>query len=163
MKFRNVGVASTAAIIMLTAGCSSESGNTPLNVEKANIVVPAFPSIDPASLYITQMDGLFADQGLNVTIEPAQAWATKYPTTLEAFTRALSRGQQIADTDRAAVAFAVEKYLHITPATAAFLSLPSFPTGVDAVRLQRVVSAMLRFGLLPEKDTSFKIQAMTGG
>jgi hypothetical protein len=46
MKFRHVGVASTAAIIMLAAGCSSGSGgNTPrLNIEKTNIVVDAFLS-----------------------------------------------------------------------------------------------------------------------
>jgi hypothetical protein len=37
-----------------------------------------------------------------------------------------------------------------------------FPTGVDPVRLLRVVSAMLAFGLLPAKDRSFRIQAMTG-
>ena len=101
----------------------------------------------------------FPIQGYAVT----QAWAAKYPHTLEAFTRALSQGQEIADTDRAAVQLAVEKYLGIPPATAAFISLPSFPAGVDAVRLQRVVSAMLLFGLLPAKDQSFKIRTITGG
>ena len=326
MRFRNVGVASAVAIVMLAAGCSGGSSNTaPLNVEKTDIVVDAFPAIDSAGLYIAQMDGLFADQGLHVTIEPVQAtqttqteidgqlsgtyditagdyvtyidnelagtaklriiaeasflqpnvltllvkggspigsidqlkhkvisvnapddigtllvdsllvehgilpdqvrfnngvaflavaqnldsntinaafapepfvslyeekagleeladldqgsttdfpiqgyavtqaWAAKYPNTLKAFTRALSQGQQIADTDRAAVELAVEKYLQVPASTAAFISLPSFPAGVDAVRLQRVVSAMLRFGLLPPKDQSFKVQAMTGG
>ena len=327
MRFRNVGVASAAAITMLAAGCSGGSSNntTPLHVEKTDIVVDAFPAIDSAGLYIAQMDGLFADQGLHVTIEPiqatqttqteidgqlsgtyditagdyvtyidnelagtaklwiiaeasflqpnvltllvkggspidsidqlrhkvisvnapddigtllvdsllvehgispkqvtfnsgvafpavarsldtdtvnaafapepfvsldeqnagveeladldqgstadfpiqgyavTQAWAAKYPNTLEAFTRALSQGQEIADTDRAAVELAVEKYLLIPPATASFISLPRFPAGVDAVRLQRVVSAMVRFGLLPPEDQSFKIQAMTGG
>jgi NitT/TauT family transport system substrate-binding protein len=327
MRFRNVGAASAAAIMMLAAGCSGGSGNNaaPLNVEKTDIVVDAFPAIDSAGLYIAQMDGLFAAQGLHVTIEPVQetqttqteingqlngsyditagdyvtyidnelagtaklrliaeasflqpnvltllvkggspidsidqlkhkvisvnapddigtllvdsllvehgispkqvtfnsgvafpavaqdlganminaaftpepfvsydeqnagiqeladldqgsttdfpiqgyavtqAWAARYPHTLEAFTRALSQGQEIADTDRAAVQRAVEKYLGIPPATAAFISLPSFPAGVDAVRLQRVVSAMLQFGLLPAKDQSFKIQTITGG
>jgi ABC-type nitrate/sulfonate/bicarbonate transport system substrate-binding protein len=33
-------------------------------------------------------------------ISVTQAWAAKYPNTLEAFTRALSQGQEIADTDR---------------------------------------------------------------
>jgi len=32
----------------------------------------------------------------------------------------------------------------------------------DSAGLQRVVSAMLTFGLLPPKDRSFRIQAMTG-
>jgi hypothetical protein len=65
MRFRNVGVASAAAIKMLAAGCSSGSSNNPapLNVEKTDIVVDAFPAIDSAGLYIAQMDGLFADQG----------------------------------------------------------------------------------------------------
>ena len=327
MRFRNVGVATATAIMMLAAGCSGGSGSNtaPLNVEKADIVVDAFPAIDSAGLYIAQMNGLFADQGLHVTIEPiqatqttqteidgqlngsyditagdyvtyidnelagtaklriiaeasflqpnvltllvrggspidsidqlrhkvisvnasddigtllvdsllvehgispkqvtfnsgvtfpavaqdldtntinaafapepfvsldeqnagieeladldqgstqdfpiqgyavTQAWAAKYPNTLKAFARALSQGQEIADTDRAAVELAVEKYLKIPPATAAFISLPSFPAGVDSVRLQRVVSAVLRFGLLPPKDQSFRVQTMTGG
>ena len=46
--------------------------------------------------------------------------------------------------------------------TAAFISLPTFPLDVDGVRLQRVVSAMLRFGLLPSSDSSFKVTSMIG-
>jgi hypothetical protein len=53
---------------------------------------------------------------------------------------------------------AVAKHLGI----AAFISLPSFPLGVDAVRLQRVVNAMLRFKLLPAQDQNFKITSMIG-
>ena len=72
MRFRNVGVATATAIMMLAAGCSAGSGSNtaPLNVEKTDIVVDAFPAIDSAGLYIAQMNGLFADQGLHVTIEP---------------------------------------------------------------------------------------------
>jgi NitT/TauT family transport system substrate-binding protein len=100
----------------------------------------------------------FPVQGYAVT----QAWAQKYPNTLKAFTTALSQGQQIADTNRGAVEKAVEKYLHIAPAVAAFISLPGYPLGVDPVRLQRVVSAMVRFKLLPSQDSSFKITSMIG-
>jgi hypothetical protein len=57
---------------------------------------------------------------------------------------------------------AVHTYLGVTSTAAAFISLPTFPLGVDAVRLQRVVSAMVRFGLLPEQDSSFKISSMIG-
>jgi NitT/TauT family transport system substrate-binding protein len=327
MKSRNVLIASAVAVTMLAAGCSSGSGNaTPkLKLEKTSIVVDAFPAIDSAGLYIAKMDGLFAAQGLDVTIEPVtipppstqtlidgqtagkyditagdyvtyieneldgkaklrivaeasflqpnvlallvkegssinaigqlkgrtvsvnapndigtllvdslllehgiapklvrfnnnvafpnvaqtladnqvsasfspepftsldeetggieeladldqgstqdfpiqgyvvtQAWADKYPNTLKAFTTALSQGQEIADTDRAAVEKAVEAYLGVKAPVAAFISLPAFPLGVDAVRLQRVVSAMVRFGLLPEQDSSFKISSMIG-
>lgn len=97
----------------------------------------------------------FPIQGYAVTA----AWAQKYPDTLKAFTIALNQGQQIADTDRAAVEAAIEKYLGVPKETAAFISLPTFPLGVDPVRLQRVVSAMTRFGLLPQ-GTNFKVTGM---
>jgi NitT/TauT family transport system substrate-binding protein len=100
----------------------------------------------------------FPIQGYAVT----QAWADKYPNTLKAFNLALSQGQEIADTNRAAVETAIERYLDIPKETAAVISLPTFPLGVDAVRLQRVVSAMLRFELLPPKEASFKVTSMIG-
>jgi NitT/TauT family transport system substrate-binding protein len=327
MKSRNVLIASAVSIMVLAAGCSSGSadGAAGLKLEKTSIVVDAFPAIDSAGLYIAEMDGLFARQGLNVTIVPVgkippstqdlingqekgiyditagdyvtyfdnelngtahlriiaeasflqpnvltllvksgstinsigqlrnrtvsvnapddigtvlvdslltehgiapnevkfnndvpfpavaqelshnavsasfspepfvsldeesagiqeladldqgstqdfpiqgyavtQAWAAKNPNTLKAFDTALSQGQEIADTNRAAVEKAVEKYLAIPAPVAAFISLPTFPLGVDAVRLQRVVSAMVRFNLLPQKDLSFKVSSMTG-
>ena len=46
----------------------------------------------------------FPIQGYAVTA----AWAKKYPNTLKAFTTALSQGQEIADTNRAAVETAIE-------------------------------------------------------
>ena len=333
MKPRNMLIASAVAVSMLAAGCSSGgsgSGTPRLKLEKTNIVVNAFPAIDSAGLYVAQDKGLFAAQGLNVTIVPvpkgpppstqdlingqvagkyditagdyvtyiedqlgaagapqhdlrivAEAsflqpnvltvlvkggseisqvsqlkgknvsvnapndigtllidsllvshgltpqqihyatlpfpavaqtlseaktpivaafapepfvssgeaqygvqeladldqgstqdfpiqgyavtadWAKKYPNTLKAFTTALAQGQQIADTDRAATEAAIEKYLGIPKQAAAFISLPAFPLGVDSVRLQRVVIAMSRFGLLP-RGTSFKITSMIG-
>jgi NitT/TauT family transport system substrate-binding protein len=99
----------------------------------------------------------FPIQGYAVTAD----WAKKYPNTLKAFTTALSQGQEIADTDRAAVENVIGKYLHIDKQSAAFISLPAFPLGVDAVRLQRVVSSMQRFGLLP-RNTNFQITSMIG-
>ena len=331
MKPRTMLIASAVAVTMLAAGCSSGgsgSGTAPLKLEKTNIVVNAFPAIDSAGLYIAKDKGLFAAQGLNVTIVPvpkgpppstqdlikgqvggqwditagdyvtyiqnqlgagvtkhdlrivAEAsflqpnvltvmvkgdspisqvsqlkgknvsvnapndigtllidsllvshgltprqihyaivpfpgvtdalnapkstlsaafapepfvsfgesaglqeladldqgstqdfpiqgyavtsdWAQKYPNTLKAFTTALSQGQEIADTDRAAVENVIGKYLHIDKQSAAFISLPAFPLGVDAVRLQRVVSSMKRFSLLP-RNTNFQITSMIG-
>jgi len=99
----------------------------------------------------------FPIQGYAVTAD----WAKKYPNTLKAFTTALSQGQEIADTDRAAVENVIGKYLHIAKQSAAFISLPAFPLGVDAVRLQRVVNSMKRFALLP-KNTDFQITSMIG-
>jgi NitT/TauT family transport system substrate-binding protein len=100
----------------------------------------------------------FPVQGVAVT----QSWARANPNTLAAFERAYSQGQQIADTDRAAVEGALEKFLKLPPLAASLISLPSFPIGVDPVRLQRLVDAMLRFGLLPRQYDSFKISSITG-
>jgi NitT/TauT family transport system substrate-binding protein len=100
----------------------------------------------------------FPIQGYAVTAK----WAKQNPNTLKAFTIALSQGQQIADTDRAAVENVLAKYLGIERQSAAFISLPAFPLGVDAVRLQRVVSAMKRFSLLP-KSTNFQVTSMITG
>jgi NitT/TauT family transport system substrate-binding protein len=131
----------------------------------ASFTPEPFVSLDEAGAGIQELADLdqgstsdFPIQGYAVT----QAWAMQNPNTLKAFTTALSQGQQIADTNRAAVEAAVEHYLGIGKQTAAFISLPTFPLGVDRVRLQRVVSAMLRFGLLPSRDSSFKVTSMIG-
>ena len=100
----------------------------------------------------------FPIQGVAVT----QSWARNNPNTLAAFERAYAQGQQLADTDRAAVEQAVEKFLGLPPLAAALISLPNFPTGVDAVRLQRLVDAMVRFGLLKKQFSGYKISAIIG-
>jgi NitT/TauT family transport system substrate-binding protein len=98
----------------------------------------------------------FPIQGVAVT----QAWAQQNPKTLAAFQRAYAQGQEIADTDRAAVEKAVEQFLGLPSIAAALISLPDFPIGVDATRLQRLFDAMIRFGLLPEKDAGFKVSSI---
>jgi len=162
-----------------------EHGITPRQVRYANVPFPGvatalttakspivasfapepFVSLDEAGAGLQELADLdqgstqdFPIQGYAVTA----AWAQKYPNTLEAFTRALSQGQEIADTDRAAVEEAIEQYLDIPKETAAFISLPAFPLGVDPVRLQRVVNAMKRFGLLPQQ-TTFNVTSMIDG
>ena len=75
MKSRTVFAASAAAVTMLAAGCSSggSGGGAPqYKPEKTNITVNAFPAIDSAGLYIAQEQGLFAAQGLHVTIVPVK-------------------------------------------------------------------------------------------
>jgi NitT/TauT family transport system substrate-binding protein len=100
----------------------------------------------------------FPIQGVAVT----QSWARNNPDTLAAFERAYSQGQEIADTDRSAVEKALASFLHMQSIAAALVSLPSFPTGVNATRLQRIVIAMLRFGLLGQQDKSFEISSIIG-
>lgn len=60
----------TAVITALAAGCSSAGGHAaPSQPGKTDITVAALPAVDLASLYIAQQDGLFARQGLSVTIK----------------------------------------------------------------------------------------------
>lgn len=100
----------------------------------------------------------FPIQGVAVT----QSWARAHPNTLAAFERAYTQGQQIADTDRSAVESAIEQFLGLPKLAAALVSLPNFPTGVDPVRLQRLVDAMVRFGLLGKQYSNFKISTIIG-
>ena len=137
---------------------------TPKRHVSASFVPEPFVSLDEAGAGIQELADLdqgftqdFPIQGYAVT----RAWAQKYPNTLKAFTTALSQAQEIADTNRATVEGAIEQYLGIPKETAAFISLPTFPLGVDAARLQRVVGAMTRFGLLPP-GTTFKVTRMIG-
>jgi NitT/TauT family transport system substrate-binding protein len=64
---------SIAAMIMLLAGCASAPGTASVASagpppEEPDITVAALPSVDLAGLYVAQDEGLFAQQGLHVTI-----------------------------------------------------------------------------------------------
>jgi len=98
----------------------------------------------------------FPIQGMVTT----KSWAQQNPGTLRAFLRAYNQGQAIAATSRAEVERVLETYLHLDPVAAALVSLPAFPQGVDSVRLQRTVSAMLHFGILSPNFRHFDIRSM---
>jgi NitT/TauT family transport system substrate-binding protein len=72
-----VAIALSAA---LSAGCSAQNqtaaNSAVTRPEEANITVAAIPADDLAGLYIAQYDGLFARQGLHVTIEKIASSAT---------------------------------------------------------------------------------------
>src|SRR5579871_3356808 len=57
---------SALLLVASVAGCSPGHGHAA--VEKTDITVADFPSIDSAGLYIAEMNGLFRAQGLNVKI-----------------------------------------------------------------------------------------------
>src|ERR1700685_375331 len=59
-----------AMITVLATGCGSAAGPVAQSApEEPDITVAAIPATDLAGLYIAQDDGLFAQQGLHVTIE----------------------------------------------------------------------------------------------
>ena len=85
-----------------------------------------------------------------------KAWAAANPNTLQRFLAALSAGQEIADTNRAAVEDAFEAIKgaqngNVPSTIAAVMSLDTYPIGIDPTRLQRVADVMYQFDLLPSK------------
>ena len=87
----------------------------------------------------------FPVQGCAVT----RQWAAVHPATLAAFRAAFEQGQEIADTNRAAVERAMQALpapLGVSRQTAAVMAEDSYPVGpVDTVRIQRVADVMREF------------------
>lgn len=87
-------------------------------------------------------------------------WVRSHPNTVAAFLRALQQGQQIADTDRAAVENAVEKDTVPVPTPkiiASTMTLDSYPLVMDVPEMQRVADAMYQFGVIGKR---YKIMNM---
>jgi NitT/TauT family transport system substrate-binding protein len=89
-------------------------------------------------------------------------WAAQYPNTLKRFLAALEVGQEIADSDRAAVETAFESLSgpqngQVTAGIAAVMALNTYPIGVDTARIQRVANVMYQFGLLKK---NFNVSSM---
>lgn len=89
----------------------------------------------------------------------AKTWAEQNPNTLKRFLAALEIGQEISDTDRAAVEQASEAIKgaqngQVTPGIAAVMALDTYPIGVDETRLQRVADVMYQFGVLKQQYTT---------
>jgi NitT/TauT family transport system substrate-binding protein len=74
-------------------------------------------------------------------------FAAANPKTVAAFARAMSRGAADAS-DRKQVEQYIPTFTKINAQTAALLKLPTYPTVLDAKRLQRVADLMQTYGLL---------------
>jgi NitT/TauT family transport system substrate-binding protein len=68
---RVAGLAVLVSLAALAAGCSGGGSAAPGGLEQTNLTVAAVPAVDSAGLYIAQQRGLFAAEGLHVTILPA--------------------------------------------------------------------------------------------
>jgi NitT/TauT family transport system substrate-binding protein len=76
-------------------------------------------------------------------------WVQMHPNTVAAFLRALQEGQQVADSDRAAVEQALERNTAPTPPILAdVMTIDTYPLTMDVPRMQRVANAMLEFGVI---------------
>ena len=92
-----------------------------------------------------------------------QAWAARYPRTAAAFTTALSRGQRVAATSRAAVEQALTRALHISQETAGVMALGTYPLTMTVSDLERVAVLIEDNGLLASPvNTTALVKGMTG-
>jgi len=83
------------------------------------------------------------------TIAGSNSWVQNHPNTIGAFLRAYNEGQQVADTNRAAVEAALVKHVpKLTRQTAATMTLDSYPLAMDVPVMQRVADAMYEFGVI---------------
>ena len=181
-------------LYLLAASVLAEHGLSASSVTfVTNISFPAMPAAlkagqidaavlpEPFASVAQQADGAvpLADlnQGATTSFPVAgyvvtKQWAEKYPHTLAAFDKALEEGQEIADTNRAAVEQAMEDLpmtpepLGVSRQIASIMALDNYPFtsgpagSVDPVRLQRVVDVMQQF---LKFDPSFNINSMLVG
>jgi NitT/TauT family transport system substrate-binding protein len=75
-------------------------------------------------------------------------WVQSNPKTVAAFLRAYQEGQQVADTDRAAVEQALVTHTGVTKEIAATMTLDTYPLVMDVPVMQRVADAMYEFGVI---------------
>jgi NitT/TauT family transport system substrate-binding protein len=91
------------------------------------------------------------------TVVGSAQWVQSHPNTVAAFLRAYQEGQQVADTDRAAVEQALVTHTGVTKEVAATMSLDTYPLVMDVPVMQRVADAMNEFGLISKR---YKITSM---
>jgi NitT/TauT family transport system substrate-binding protein len=120
---------------------------------------------------IADLDQGATNQFMTVGYAAAKTWAAAHPKTLAAFYTALEKGQEIADTDKAAVEQAMEDLptkpvpFGVSKQTASLMAVPYYPVGaepvgsVDVARLQSEVDLMQQFLGFP----SFNIKSMLMG
>ncbi|MFB9906003.1 ABC transporter substrate-binding protein [Allokutzneria oryzae] len=124
-----------------------------LKARQVDAAVMVEPFITHAERSIGALPVLDVAQGATADF-PISGYATTAalvrdkPKTVAAFRRALLRGQREA-ADRAKVEQVLPTFAKIDKATASLVHLGSFPTRLDAVRIQRVADLMAVHGLLP--------------
>ncbi len=98
------------------------------------------------------------------TVAGSDSWVQTHPKTIAAFLRAYNEGQQVADTNRAAVEAAlVKNKVAPTAEIAATMTLDTYPLVMDVPVMQRVADAMYQFGLISKPYSIGKmIQAEPG-
>jgi NitT/TauT family transport system substrate-binding protein len=97
------------------------------------------------------------------TIVGNTPWVQSHPKTIAAFLRAFNAGQQVADSDRAAVEQALVAHTGVKQEVAATMTLDTYPLVMDVPVMQRVSNAMYEFGVIKKQfDIANMIQPERG-
>ncbi|HEX7163071.1 MAG TPA: ABC transporter substrate-binding protein [Trebonia sp.] len=98
------------------------------------------------------------------TVVGSASWVQSHPKTIAAFLRAYNEGQQVADTDRAAVEKSLVAHVPgMTKELAATMTLDTYPLAMDVAVMQRVPDAMFEFGVITKPyDITKMIQPEPG-
>ncbi|MBA8826705.1 NitT/TauT family transport system substrate-binding protein [Saccharopolyspora lacisalsi] len=79
-------------------------------------------------------------------------WVERHRDAAARFQRVMARAQAEVGKDRGKVEDLLPQYTEIDPSTAALVNIGSYPTTLDASRLERVVELMRSHGVLPSGD-----------
>ncbi len=79
-------------------------------------------------------------------------WVERHRDAAARFQRVMARAQGELGRNRAAVEDLLPQYTAIDPSTASLVNIGSYPTTLDASRLERVVELMKSRGVLPSED-----------
>ena len=72
MTYRLTGFSVLLTVILVLAGCSGGGGTqSQRGLERSDLTVAAVPTTDSTGLYVAMYEGLFAQQGLHITLQPA--------------------------------------------------------------------------------------------
>lgn len=173
LAHKKIAVNLTNSILTLTANAVLKADNVnPATVTYVEIHFPDMPtalanhSVDAISEVEPFVTGAEEAQGAVPVLDQCtgptanlpfsgyyatQSWVKKYPKTALAFQTAMEKAAAAADSNRKLVQQILPVYTKITEKTAAVLSLPDFPTTLDATQLQRVADLMYSGGLLKSK------------
>jgi NitT/TauT family transport system substrate-binding protein len=187
LKGKTVAInAPSNTLYLLVVSVLAEHGISPLDVRFVSYNFPLMAGAlkagrvdaavlpEPFATDAEETDGIVpladADQGATtqfatVGYAATKSWAAAHPKTLAAFDKALEEGQEIADTNRAAVEKAMEDLptkplpLGVPKGVASVMTIPYFPIGVDVARLQSEVDLMEQFLRFPP----FNIKSLVMG
>jgi NitT/TauT family transport system substrate-binding protein len=87
-----------------------------------------------------------------------ESFLQKYPKTVAAFQRAISKASALADSDPALVRTELPKFIStLSPQLAKVIKLPTWNTSLSLARMERVADVMEEFAVLPK---NFDVQQM---